>query len=173
MTRAIVLLIAVSAFGCTSGDAGRRSAAGASAAVDVPAAERARDSALRDTRQWPEYGRDFSNQRWSPLNQITSGNVGQLKPAWIYHSGIPQPSETNPIVIDGVMYFTTALNHVLAVDARTGAKKWEYAYDYAGHTVADCCSTNNKGPAVYGGRVFMATVDARLVALDATNGHEL
>jgi PQQ-dependent dehydrogenase (methanol/ethanol family) len=173
LLRASALLLSAGAFACVRGEAARRNETGASSAVDVAGAEKARDSAIRDPRLWPEYGRDFTNQRWSPLNQITTGNVGQLKLAWVQHSGIPQPSETNPIVIDGVMYFTTALNHVVAVDARTGAKKWEYAYDYAGRTVADCCSTNNKGPAVYGGRVFMATVDARLIALDASDGREL
>lgn len=142
-------------------------------ALDVARADRAQRDAMSDPRQWPSYGRDFTNQRWSPLDQINTGNVGRLTLAWVNHSGIPHASETNPIVADGVMYFTTAYNHVIAVDARTGRKRWEYAYDYQGHTVVDCCSTNNKGVAVYGGRVFMGTLDARLVALDARDGHEL
>jgi alcohol dehydrogenase (cytochrome c) len=168
--RSLSLLITTTAFACARGDAAHRPSAGS---IDIDAAEKSRATAMRDPGAWAEYGRDFTNQRWSALTQITAANVNQLKPVWINHSGIPHPSETNPIVIDGVMYFTTALNHVLAVDARTGAKRWEYAYDYAGRTVADCCSTNNKGVAVYGGRVFMATVDSRLIALDATNGHEV
>lgn len=141
--------------------------------IDVSAAEAARATAMADPAQWAEYGRDFTNQRWSPLTQITAANVGQLQLAWINHSGVPHASETNAIVVDGVMYFTTALNHVIALDARTGARRWEYAYDYGGRTVADCCASNNKGVAVYGGRVFMATLDARLVALDAATGHEI
>jgi PQQ-dependent dehydrogenase (methanol/ethanol family) len=139
-------------------------------AIDVARADSALERAMTDPRQWPDYGRDHTNQRWSPLAQITTGNVGQLRLAWVNHSGVPHASETNPIVVDGTMYFSTALNHVIAVDARTGQKKWEYTRDYHGHTVVDCCSANNKGVAVYGGRVFMATVDARLVSLDANTG---
>jgi glucose dehydrogenase len=142
----------------------------AGALLDVRRADSVLRAAMADPHQWPDYGRDYTNQRWSPLTQITARNVGQLRLAWVNHSGIPHASETNPVVVDGVMYFSTALNHVLAVDARTGVKKWEYVHDYHGRTVADCCSTNNKGVAVYGGRVFMATVDARLVALDARDG---
>jgi len=139
-----------------------------SSTVSTPVADSAQRRAMADTTMWPSYGRDFTNQRWSPLNQINTSNVAQLKPAWINHSGIPHASETNPVVVDGVMYFTTALNHVIAVDARTGVVKWEYAHQY--RTTADCCATNNKGVAVYGGKVYMGTLDARLVALDARSG---
>ncbi|HEY2853749.1 MAG TPA: PQQ-binding-like beta-propeller repeat protein [Gemmatimonadaceae bacterium] len=142
-------------------------------AIDVHRADSALLSSMKDPRAWPIYGRDYTNRRWSPLTQITTRNVGELQLAWVNHSGIPHASETNPLVVDGTMYFSTALNHVLAVDARTGRKKWEYARDYRGHTVVDCCSANNKGVAVYGGRVFMSTVDARLVALDARDGRSL
>jgi len=131
----------------------------------------ARDVA--DSTQWPDYGRDYTNRRWSTLAQINAGNVSGLKLAWVHHSHIPHASETNPIVVDGVMYFTTALNNVFAVDARTGQERWHYAYDYEGRTVANCCSSNNRGVAVYGGRVFMGTLDARLVALDASTGKQL
>jgi alcohol dehydrogenase (cytochrome c) len=141
--------------------------------LDVPRADSTIRAAMSDPRAWPIYGRDYTNRRWSPLTQITTRNVAQLQLAWVNHSGIPHASETNPLVVDGVMYFSTALNHVLAVDARTGEKEWEYVRDYHGHTVVDCCSTNNKGVAVYGGRVFMSTVDSRLVALDARNGRLL
>lgn len=139
-----------------------------SSTVSTAAADSAQRRAMADTTMWPSYGRDFTNQRWSPLSQINTTNVAQLKPAWINHSGIPHASETNPVVVDGVMYFTTALNHVIAVDARTGVVKWEYAHQY--RTTADCCATNNKGVAVYGGKVYMGTLDARLVALDAKSG---
>jgi PQQ-dependent dehydrogenase (methanol/ethanol family) len=142
-------------------------------AIDVAAADRAQRDAMARHANWADYGRDQTNQRWSPLAQITTANVDSLAPAWIHHSGIPHASETGPIVADGVMYFTTALNHVFAVDAETGRTRWEYAYDYQGRTVVDCCSTNNKGVALYGGRLFMATLDARLVAIDASNGKEL
>jgi alcohol dehydrogenase (cytochrome c) len=167
-----VLLILAAVCGChtedtANGEVGERTSA---PTIDVHYADSAQANAMADPRQWAEYGRDYTNQRWSPLTQITAANVGQLRLAWVNHSGIPHASETNPVVVDGTMYFSTALNHVIAVDARTGVKKWEYAHDYHGHTVVDCCSTNNKGVAVYGGRVYMATVDARLVSLDANTG---
>ena len=174
---ALLVLVSFVCLGCAAEHA-RGDASGEVAPDDAPALDVHRaDSTLRlamiDPRAWPIYGRDYTNRRWSSLTQITTRNVGQLQLAWVNHSGIPHASESNPLVVDGVMYFSTALNHVLAVDARTGEKKWEYARDYQGRTVVDCCSTNNKGVAVYGGRVFMSTVDARLVALDARNGRLL
>src|SRR5512146_1438831 len=141
--------------------------------INIATADREHREAMDQPANWVEYGRDYTNQRWSPLSQITTSNVARLEPAWINHSGIFHASETGPVVVNGVMYFTTALNHVIAVDAETGNKKWEYTYDYGGRTVVDCCSTNNKGVAVYGGRVFMGTLDARLVALDAKTGKEI
>ena len=169
-TRTVLLLATV--LGChaenaVNGDVDDRAHA---PAVDVRRADSALVTAMADPRQWADYGRDYTNQRWSPLTQISAANVGQLRLAWVNHSGVPHASETNPIVVDSTMYFSTALNHVIAVDARTGMKKWEYVRDYHGHTVVDCCSSNNKGVAVYGGRVFMSTVDARLVSLDANTG---
>lgn len=172
-------IICVVATSATTACAGRERAEAetggdvAAAPMDVSAADRTHREAMAQPDQWVEYGRDYTNQRWSPLTQITAANVGQLSLAWVDHSGIPHASETGPVVVDGVMYYTTALNHVIAVDAETGHRKWEYAYDYAGHTVVDCCSTNNKGVAVYGGRVFMGTLDARLVAIDANTGKQL
>lgn len=141
--------------------------------LDVASADQAHRDAMARPGEWVEYGRDYTNQRWSPLAQITTTNVSQLVPAWINHSGVYHASETGPVVVNGIMYFTTALNHVIAVDAETGDKRWEYVYDYGGRTVVDCCSTNNKGVAVYGDRVFMGTLDARLVSLDARTGKEL
>ena len=117
------------------------------------------------------YGRDFSNQRYSLLSQINTGNVATLAPAWIYHTKIVSGFEATPVVVDGVMYISTPLNHVLALDAETGAKKWEYTHNY--RTTVDCCGPINRGVAVYGGRVFMGTVDARLVSLDAKTGSKL
>lgn len=165
----VVLALSFVLAGCGRGPR----AASAGAPLDVAAAQRALDRAMADSTQWPDYGRDQTNQRWSPLHQITAANVGQLRLAWVHHSHVPHASETGPIVVDGVMYFSTALNNVFAVDARTGAQRWHYAYDYGDHTVVDCCSTNNKGVAYFGGRLFMATLDARLVALDARTGREL
>jgi PQQ-dependent dehydrogenase (methanol/ethanol family) len=174
---AVAALIALGAIACdrdrrTAGESGGEAARGARD-IDASSAERAMRDAMADPAQWADYGRDHTNQRYSPLDQITPANVEGLRVAWVHHSKIPHASETGPVVVGRTMYFSTALNNVFAVDARTGEERWHYAYDYGGRTVADCCSSNNKGVAVYGGRVFMATLDARLVALDANTGREL
>ena len=134
-------------------------------------AQQAYLAAMADSTNWTDYGHDYTNRRYSPLAQITPDNVSRLRPAWIDHSGIPHASENGPVVVDGVMYFTTALNHVVALDAATGQRKWEYVHQY--RTTTDCCAAVNKGVAVWGGKVFMGTVDARLVALDASTGEKL
>lgn len=139
------------------------------------AATPAADHVIRDDMSagvsWPSYGRDYSNQRYSPLAQIDTTNVGRLALRWDFRNGIESAYETSPIVVDRTMYISTPRNHVVALDAATGAKKWEYVHDYK--TTIDCCGPVNRGVAVYGGRVFMGTVDARLVALDATTGRKL
>ena len=81
-------------------------------------------------KNWLMYGRDYSNQRWSPLSQITTANVGALRVTWIYQTGIPRLGsfETSPIVVDGIMYVTTPYDTAMAVDARTGAELWRYEH---------------------------------------------
>ena len=135
------------------------------ATVDADAAIR---RAMADSANWPSYGRDYTNRRYSPLAQITPATIGNLQLAWVYHTGMSTAFENSPIVVDGTMYVSTQMNHVVALDAATGQKRWEYVHQY--RTTADCCGPINRGVAVYGGRVFMGTVDARLVALDAGTG---
>jgi glucose dehydrogenase len=158
------LLLASALSACRAGDA-RPNAPGATAAAEPDAAQL---RAIGDSAQWPTYGRDLANTRYAPLGQITAANVATLVPAWTSHSGIAHSSESNPLVVGGTMYVSTAQNHVLALDARTGAQRWQYTHVY--RTTVDCCGPVNKGVTVYGGRVFMATADARLVALDARTG---
>jgi len=129
--------------------------------------------AMADSTDWPSYGRDYTNQRFSPLSQITPTNAPQLKLAWRYKTGIPNSFEASPVVIDGTMYVSTPLNHVVALDAATGAKKWEYGHQYQTSTTVHCCGAVNRGVAVYGGRVYMGTLDAKLVALDARTGEKV
>lgn len=135
---------------------------------DAVAASEAMRRAMADSASWPSYGRDYTNQRFSLLSQITTANVSQMRLAWRYRTGVPQPFEASPIVVDATMYVSLPLNHVVALDARTGQKKWDYVHPL-GKTV-HCCGPVNRGVAVYGGRVYMGTLDARLVALDARTG---
>ncbi|HEY0777285.1 MAG TPA: PQQ-binding-like beta-propeller repeat protein [Gemmatirosa sp.] len=157
-------------------------AAGATAGSDAPTHvtawtddAHAADAALRrtmaDSGAWALNGRDYTNQRWSPLGQITTTNVPRLQVAWVYKTGVPHVFEATPVVVDGTMFLSTPLDHVVALDARTGAKRWEWVPSL-GKTVI-CCGAMNRGVAVYGGRVFIGLLDARVVALDAHTGHVL
>ena len=128
-------------------------------------------AAMRDSSSWPSYGRDYTNQRFSPLGQVTATSVTKLALAWHYKTGVVNAFETSPIVVNGTMYITTALNHVVALDAATGTKKWEWIAALG--TTIICCGPVNRGVSVYGGRVYVGTLDARIVALDAVTGRQV
>src|ERR1700674_1114500 len=121
-------------------------------------------------KNWLMYGRDYSNQRWSPLTQVNSTTVRNLRVSWMYQTGISRLGsfETTPVVVNGIMYVTTPYNTAMAVDARTGKEIWRYEHKLG--TTIFCCGPNNRGVAVSGNLVYMLTLDARLVALDAQTG---
>jgi alcohol dehydrogenase (cytochrome c) len=121
-----------------------------------------------DRANWLNYGRDYANQRFSPLTQIDAGNVGRLRPAWIYQSGVSSTFQATPIVADGVMYVSLPFNHVVALDAKSGRELWRYTHKR--RTDKMCCGPANRGVAVAYGKVYIGTVDARLIALDAASG---
>lgn len=119
-------------------------------------------------RAWPTYGGTFANTRHADLREIKPDNVGSLKLAWKFNSGIHGQLETTPIVVDGRMYFTTGSdNGVYALDAATGAIKWHYVPKIGR---ARYVFRVNRGVAVDAGRVFYNTIDNRLIALDAMTG---
>jgi glucose dehydrogenase len=124
--------------------------------------------ARNDAGNWVTYGRDYSNQRFSPLAQIHRSNVGALAPAWSFKTGVSSTFQASPIVVDGVMYVSLPFNHVVALDARTGAQLWRY--QHRRRTDKMCCGPANRGVAVAYGKVFVGTVDARLIALDQASG---
>jgi len=124
-----------------------------------------------DSSNWLSHGRDYSNQRFSPLRQINRDNVKRLAPAWTFKSGVSSTFQTTPIVVDGVMYLSLPFNHVVALDARTGKELWRY--EHKRRTEKMCCGPANRGVAVAYGKVFLGTVDARLIALDQNNGKPL
>jgi alcohol dehydrogenase (cytochrome c) len=123
-------------------------------------------------KNWISYGRDYTNQRYSPLKQIHTENVKSLGVAWMFQTGISRLGsfETSPIVVDGVMYLTTPYNTAMAVDARTGKQIWRYEHKPSIASPIYCCGPNNRGVAISEGTVYMATLDARLLALDAATG---
>jgi len=121
-----------------------------------------------DRTNWLTHGRDYTNQRFSALTQINTSSVARLAPRWIYQSGVAATFQATPIVVDGVMYLSLPFNHVVAVDARSGRELWRY--EHKRRTDKMCCGPANRGVAVAYGKVFIGTVDARLIALDQKTG---
>ena len=118
---------------------------------------------------WPSYGQDYSSKRFSTSVQINQQNVKNLAQVWVYKSGVVGSFQTTPIVQDGVMYLSLPFNHVAALDARTGKELWRYTHQRRKDWQM-CCGPANRGVAVSEGRVFIGTVDARLIALNAKTG---
>ena len=121
---------------------------------------------------WLTYSGTYFSQRYSELDQVAPPNVRDLQLQWVYQTPVFGPWQTTPLVVDGVMYLTQRPNDVVALDARTGRVFWTYSYATPSDHRA-CCGSNNRGVAILGDRVFMATLDAHVVALDAATGAEL
>jgi len=123
----------------------------------------------QQSAEWSSYGRDYTNQRYSPIAQVNRENVARLAPAWAYQSGVKATFQATPIIVNGVMYVSLPYNHVVALDARTGRQLWKYEHQRRKDWKM-CCGPANRGVAVSGGKVYIGTVDARLVSLDAKTG---
>ncbi len=120
---------------------------------------------------WMSYGRTYNEQRFSPLKQINDQNVGQLALAWYVDLDSHRGDEATPVVVDGVMYFTTTWSKVFAVKAATGEKLWSYDPKVPPEwAVNACCDVVNRGVALWQGKVFVGSLDGRLIALDASSG---
>jgi quinohemoprotein ethanol dehydrogenase len=125
----------------------------------------------REPGNWMSHGRDYGEQRFSPLKEVNEDNVGSLGLAWRYDLDTDRGQEATPIVVDGVMYVTSAWSKVFALDAATGALLWSYDPKVLPEwAVNACCDVVNRGVAVWKGKVFVGTLDGRLVALDAATG---
>ncbi len=125
-------------------------------------------SGMAGAEEWPLYGRDYSNQRFSSLVQVNRQTVARLRLVWRHATGRKATFETSPVVVDGVMYLSTPYNDVIALDAATGKAKWRYHHRLRGGDY--CCGPANRGVAVAKGLVYQATIDARLIALDRDSG---
>src|ERR1044071_3829751 len=117
---------------------------------------------------WLSYSRDYSNQRHSPLDQINASNVGNLKLQWVWQARSLEKFEATPLVVNGVLYTVQAPNDVVALDAVTGRIFWTYSHQPS--PARTCCGRVNRGLAILGDTLFMGTVDAHLLAIDAKNG---
>jgi PQQ-dependent dehydrogenase (methanol/ethanol family) len=137
--------------------------------ADVDGARIARADA--EPQNWMSYGRTYGEARYSPLDTINADNVSGLGLAWSHDLNIGRGQEATPIVVDGVMYVSTAWSLVRAFNAATGEPLWTYDPQVPRDTlVKACCDAVNRGVAVWKGKVFVGTLDGRLVALDAKTG---
>src|SRR5438477_3051744 len=129
-------------------------------------------NAASDPKNWIHSNGNYANTRYYPGAQITAANVGKLTPKFVFQTAVLESMETAPIVINGVMFLTTSFNHVYAIDATTGEEFWHYKHKM-GPITTFCCGPNNRGLAVSGDTLYMGTLDAKLVALDAKTGKVL
>ena len=124
--------------------------------------------------KWSKHGRTADEQRFSPLEQITSQNVDQLGLAWFHDLDTRRGQEATPIMVDGVLYVSTAWSKVVAFDAASGEVLWDYDPEVPREwAVRGCCDVVNRGVAVEEGKVLLGTFDGRLIALDAKSGSEV
>jgi quinohemoprotein ethanol dehydrogenase len=128
-------------------------------------------SADKDSANWLTYGRTYDEQRFSPLRQVSESTVTRLGLAWSQELPTTRGLEATPIVVDGVLYTTGSWSIVYAFDAATGKPRWTYdpKVDRT-RTRTVCCDVVNRGLALYKGRVYVGTLDGRLIAIDAQTG---
>jgi alcohol dehydrogenase (cytochrome c) len=158
MLRAILSLLALSALVFTP--------------VQAQVTSQRLERAASEPRNWMTYGGGYDNQRYSGLRQITRNNAKKLSQIWVVQNQVPGAWESNPLVVDGIMYVTQRPNDVMALDAKTGRLFWIYHWtpDPAARV---CCGSNNRGVAILGDTLFMGTLDAHLIAIDAKTGKPL
>jgi len=127
------------------------------------------DKAGKDANNWLLPNGSYEQTRYHAASQINTGNVSKLRPAFVFQTGMLESMETAPLVVDGVMFLTTSYNHVYAINAKTGEQYWHFKHKI-GPVSTYCCGPNNKGVAIADGKLYMGTLDAKLVALDAKSG---
>jgi alcohol dehydrogenase (cytochrome c) len=128
-------------------------------------------NADREPHNWLSYSRTPMNQRFSPLTQITADNAKELRQQWIWQARSLEKFEATPLVVDGVMYTVEAPNNVVALDAATGRPFWTFNYTPLPEARA-CCGRVNRGVAILGDTLYLGTIDAYLVAIDARSGQQ-
>jgi len=128
--------------------------------------------AASEPHNWLTYSGTYSSQRHTTLTQIRPGNVRDLELKWAFQAQSLESFETTPLVVDGVMYLTEAPSTAVALDAKTGRIFWRYQYNPSADA-RPCCGRVNRGLAMLGETLFMATIDSKLIAIDALTGQPL
>lgn len=126
----------------------------------------------REPQNWLTYSGTVLSQRHSLLTRITPGNVKNLELQWIYQARSLEKFEATPLAVDGILYTVRAPNDVIALDAVTGRIFWTYSYTPS-PKARPCCGRINRGVAILGDTLYMGTIDAHLIAIDARNGRPL
>jgi len=127
--------------------------------------------ALEDDSSWMLHGRTYAEDRFSPLSLINTDNIDELELAWSYDLDTRRGQEATPLIVDGVMYTTSAWSKVQALDAKTGELLWQYDPEVPGEwAVRGCCDVVNRGAAYWNGKIYAGTFDGRLIALDYKTG---
>ncbi len=140
----------------------------------ILAANRQLVEANSDQADWLSYGRTYDEQRHSPLTAINADNAATLGIAWYQDLGTGRGQEATPLVVDGVLYTSLAWSIVEAFDAASGKRLWTFDPEVPRETLAKaCCDAVSRGVAYWNGRIYVATLDGRLIALDARSGKRL
>ena len=131
--------------------------------------ERLLDSS-NEPQNWMTYSGDYLGRRFSALDQVNATNARTLTAKWVYQTGATGKLETSPLVVDGILYATAQDDRAFALDARTGRPIWMYQHALPGD-IRPCCGRVNRGLAILGDKVFLGTLDAHVIALDAKTGN--
>lgn len=126
----------------------------------------------REPQNWLTYNGANTSNRHSQLRQITPDNAGQLQLAWVFQSRSREKHEVTPLVVDGIMYTIESPNGVAALDATTGEVLWRYTHE-PDPAARNCCGRLSRGLAILGNTLFLAALDARMIAIDARTGEEI
>lgn len=135
----------------------------------MPVTQERLNKADSQKNDWLHVNGGYAQTRYYPGNQINTGNVAKLRPAFVFQTQMLESMQTAPLVVNGTMFLTTSYNHVHAINAVTGEEYWHYKHNMGPITVY-CCGPNNRGVAASDGLLFMGTLDAKLVALDMKTG---
>lgn len=172
--QATIAAIAIAGYGGVAFAQGGKPAKGSAEHVKAVTGKvdgKAVQANAKATRDWPSYGLDYAETRFSRLKQVNAGNVKQLGLVWSYNLESTRGVEATPLVVDGIMYVTASWSIVHAIDARSGKRLWTYdpkVSREAGYK--GCCDVVNRGVALHKGKVYVGAYDGRLVALDAASG---
>ncbi|HEX7743585.1 MAG TPA: PQQ-binding-like beta-propeller repeat protein, partial [Sphingobium sp.] len=150
---------------CSAGDSRSDPAAPSAGGVDAARIIQARPA------EWLSTGRTYDERRFSPLSAINRDTVGKLGLAWFADMDTNRGQESTPLFIDGALYVSTAWSMVKAYDARSGKLLWSYDPQVPRETlVKACCDAVNRGVAAWGDKIFVGTLDGRLIAIDRKSG---